>query len=315
LVDEGVAAYRELDFPAAVHLLRRSLESPVPQTDRTRALTYLGAAATLLGDRATAASAFRDLVIATPWTMLDTLTFPPQVTSLFREVRETTKAAAIRVPARATFVVRREALPVVLLVSSPQRVRVQIVDAGNSPVRALLDTTVRDSALVRWDGLDERGSPLATGSYTLRAESMVVQGRPLRTVIVPLEVSVRRPDPFPVPGLPESELRPERAGAAGAAWLIPAAVVGTALWAPAAFGDAQPAAPRIVLGAAITVGGGLAFWKHRPGRTIPTNVAHNDSVRTAWEAQVRQVERANAERQGAVHLDVRAGPARRVETP
>src|SRR5207247_2645483 len=87
----AVRAYQDLDFDTAARLLRRLLTPPLANglddAERTRALSYLGAAEHYRGRPDSAIAVFRRLAVLAPRDQPDTLIFPPEVTRLYDAVR------------------------------------------------------------------------------------------------------------------------------------------------------------------------------------------------------------------------------------
>jgi hypothetical protein len=87
LMTRAVRAYQDLDFNVAARLLRRVLAPPLERqlddTQRAKALSYLGAAEHYRGQDDSAIAVFRRLARLAPEAHPDTLTFPPEVTRLY----------------------------------------------------------------------------------------------------------------------------------------------------------------------------------------------------------------------------------------
>src|SRR5213076_675522 len=96
---QGIRAYQNLDFDQAAALLRRDLARASSSTatlgERAQGLLYLGAADLFRGRRDSAVAVFRRLVQLDPRYRPDRLVFPPEVTSVFDNVRVRIKTVAI----------------------------------------------------------------------------------------------------------------------------------------------------------------------------------------------------------------------------
>lgn len=317
LLDEGIAAYRDVDLVAAARLLRRALEAregaALNDAQRQRALMYLGAAEHLARAEDRAAAAFRELILLNPGFRPDTMVFPPPVTATFRRVLGTTKAAALTVPERHTFVPGQAGYPVTVTVTSSQFVTLQLERPDGGALVTLMDDRVDDSVTVQWDGRDADGRVVPEGRFVLRAVSSAAPCSPLRWVAVPIAIEQRTLAPRPIPAFPRDSLRPERTGGGLRLELgAPLIGLGTLIWAPPVLADVDHAAPRIVIGGGLTVGGLVALLSRGRGKPIPENIAFNRELRRRHERRVAAVERANA-RRGEPELTIRAGAVQRGE--
>ena len=96
-LSRAIAAYQSLEFEVAATLLRRALAdgSDLSDAQRREALAYLGAAEHYRARPDSAEEVFRRLVLLAPQYRPDTLVFPPEVTSVYDEVRRGTTAIAL----------------------------------------------------------------------------------------------------------------------------------------------------------------------------------------------------------------------------
>jgi hypothetical protein len=319
LMNEGLAAYDDLEFALAARLLRRAVfpdaEPALSTAQMERALVYLGASEVLLGEQNQAAETFRGLVLANPRYRPDELVFPPRVTRLYGEVLQTTKAVDLEAPPRMLLVTRTERIGFQVFPTSEHRIRAAIVTNDGATVRVLYDGVIEGPRTLAWDGLDGRGRPPAPGNYRLEIESMVTQGNTLRSVWMPITLEARAMETVATSSTPpESMLKAEKRSAVpGLSILIPSAVVSAALIIPALGSDAENSGARITVGAAVGLGGLIGFVLMRPGAELPDNVAYNDSLRADWSRRSVEAERENRERQGITRFMVYTGPPRRVE--
>src|SRR5207253_11438759 len=95
--------YQNVAFDPAATLLRRDLARATGATtssiERAQGLVYLGAADLFRGRRDSAVAVFRRLVQLDPRYRPDRLVFPPEVTSVFDNVRVETRAVVLVAPA------------------------------------------------------------------------------------------------------------------------------------------------------------------------------------------------------------------------
>src|SRR5213593_1368205 len=159
----GLRAYKNLEFDLAAWLLRRDVTqltaAGAPAAERAKGLVYLGAAELYRGRRDSAVAVFRRLVMLDPRYRPDRLVFPPEVTSLFDDVRLQTRTVAVAMPRDTTIVPGPGAFGMWVIVSSCQTVDVTLrYDAGAS-FRPLYSGSIVDSLKVPWDGLDAAGAP------------------------------------------------------------------------------------------------------------------------------------------------------------
>jgi len=94
----AILAYQNLDFDLAATLLRRAVAGTLSDSERVEALTYLGAAEHFRARPDSAAAAFRRLILLAPGYQPDTLIFPPEVTSVFKEVKGRTEVRVAVTP-------------------------------------------------------------------------------------------------------------------------------------------------------------------------------------------------------------------------
>lgn len=317
LVGRGVRAYQNVEFDAAVTLLRRALADSLAPADRARALTYLGAAEVFRSGgtrRDSAASAFRRLLLLDPRQRPDRLVFPPQVLSVFDEVRRATKAVLAVAPADARFRPGPGGgwFVVTLLGTSFHEIEARVARADGSVVRTLYVGPMGDSLAVRWDGLDTAAAFVPTGRYLLTVASRPSPGSPVvRVLQLPLETELVMPDTLSVPPPPaDSLLLPERvtrgvgfrslAGgllAAGAVMALP----------PLVADGADVSSFRVAVAGAVSFSGIVGFLTQRPGRPIPGNIAANRVQRDAWRRLADAAQAENTVRRREARLTVRAG--------
>jgi hypothetical protein len=313
---QGIGAYEQLDYPIAAAVLRRGLaaDAPgaLPDSDRALALVYLGASELFRGRPDSAVAAFQRLVLLRPAFRPDPLTFPPEVTDLFRQVRRDTRAVAIELPRTTPIEVGHQRFAARLIASAYHTVDVVITFEDGRAVRLLYSGPIGDSLPVWWDGRDASGAIVAAGSYWLRVSSRTAGGAAVRFIEVRLDVRRIDRDTLALPSPPaDSLLRPERwAAGPGLGALATGAVISGAVVALPTLvaSGAQPSSARFVVAGAVSLTSVVAFVLRRPGRLIPENAQANRELRATWQRQVQAVRLENAERRQAVRLVIDAGP-------
>jgi hypothetical protein len=314
LVERGVRAYQTLDYETAAALLRRALAAPAPDTatsvERVRALTYLAASDFYRDRRDSTAAVFRRLVLTAPRARPDPLIFPPEVTALYDAARRATKAVAAELP-DTTVDLNGGRYPIRLAASSFHEIVVALEQEDGRFLRGLYVGPIGDTLLVRWDGTDSAGVPLASGAYVLTVTSRPTPGGEiLRVLRVPLEVRAGGGrDTLPWPASPPAPL-PERAPSGPALRVLAAGVLtGTAALAlPGVVAkDAQPTGARFAVAGAVSLAGILGYFAHKPGRPLPQNAIANRARAAAWQVLRDSVRRENGNRRREVRLTVRSG--------
>jgi hypothetical protein len=321
LVDRAVQAYGDLDFGDAVGLVRRALAasgaSALSVEDRLRALSYLGAAEFYRGNRDSVRSAFRSLVELEPRFQLDELIFPPEVASQFAIIKRDTKIVRAVLPPVVRMRSGTSGFAPQLYTSSFHRIAASIIRSDGEPVRLLYSGVIGDSLQIVWGGLDSAGVAVGDGRYFLTIESSGSSGAPERLVQVPLDIVARPLDTLPHPPPPADSLfLPERAlSGPGFESLIGglAGGIGIALLPSSVAPGAELSAGRLAVAGAVTVAGVVGFFRRRPGRIIPANVAVNETLRQDWRERVDAVVRQNITRRNEPILEILVGQAMSVE--
>lgn len=312
---QGVRAYDDLEFDNAAGLLRRALAfqgaGALAPSDAARALMYLTATELLRERRDSARAVARRLVLANPRYRPDELVFPPDVLSLFGEVRRSTPAVIGRAPRDTAIRPGAEALEVRIYASTFHDLAATLTTEDGRVVRTLYTGPIADSLDLHWNGFDSTGTkPAPAGRYTVAVNSLDRARRVVRILRIPIEVTLGRVDTLAHPAPPaDSLLLPERQPMGpGLRALAPAALAGVAITVlPNVIANGEEASgARFMVGGAVTVAGIAAFFSRHPGRAIPANVAHNRTLRDAWRRDVADVTRRNAERARGM-LGIRAG--------
>ena len=323
LLARGLQAYQDLDFEAAANLIRTAAGAGaldgLPEQRQAEALTYLGAADRFLGNVDSTFAVFRTIVARFPLYRIDELVFPPEVSSLFTVVRRRTPSVAVRLPAqsRLEFEPGQGRLSVWIFPSTTHDLVAEVVTGAGDPVRSVYTGPVGDSLELRWDGRDATGTVVVSGAYTLNVQSRGASGRVERLVQIPLDVEALPVDTLLLPGPPADSLYvPERrAGTQGYEALLGGVLAGTAVAVLPSIlsSDAKPSGARFAVGAAISAGGILGFFRRRPGAVLVDNVAFNESIRQAWRDSVDVVTQLNVDRRRTPALVIRVGALSRVE--
>jgi len=316
----GVRATHDLEFDSAAAALRDALgrtgEGGLDPAGRARALAYLGATELFRERRDSAIAAFRRLVLLTPRYRFDQLTFPPEVTGLYDEVRLGTRAVAIEIAPETRIAAAGDRLVARLFGSAYHEITVTVVPPGAAPPRTIYAGAIGDSLEVLWDARDPGGTPVAPGAWLLRVASRGSAGSAGRTVEVPLDVRLGRGDTVPYPPPPaDSLLAPERTSGGSGRGLnaLLAGLAGgaaTALLPSLVAGGSDHAGARFAVAGAFGVAAIAGFVLGSRPQPIPRNVEANDRLRRAWTQQVETVRAENAQRRRQSPLVIHAAPMR-----
>jgi hypothetical protein len=299
LLGRGIQSYRDMDMAGASQQLRSALaagpavEGALGADARKQALTYLGAAELYRDRRDSATAAFRRLVNIDPRYRPDAVVFPPDVISLFTEVRRSTLAVAVTAPPRATFGAGDPGLPFVLYAS----VRHTVVVTAETVLGEVVDTVHRgpvgDSLRLRWN-VRGRGRTPPVGGMVLNVASLNRQGKVVRRVELPLQVSRGASERLETP--PPPPLLPERQGLAKPVGRLTAGL-GLAAISFVTFPEITGSdAAGVATGLVFTAGALVGFFEARPGKPLPENVAANAVTMARWRQQVEAIERSNRTR-------------------
>lgn len=319
----GIRAYQDLDYDSAAAAIRGALagsgRTTLSDSGRVRGLLYLGATELFRDHRDSASAAFRRLLLIDPRYRPDQLVFPPEVSSLFQDVRLATRAVAVSVQPVTQITAAGDRLVVWLYATSYHPIDVTLQRANGALVRTLYQGGAGDSLPVLWDGRTAIGSPADSGHYLLRVDSRGSDGQVVRSVGLPLEVATLRGDSLPWPPPPGATLfKPEHAaGGSGVSALVTglvAAATVVALPSLVARGSSGSGDRFAVVGA-LGVAGILGFQSLRRPQPIPENIAANLALRLTWQRQVDSVRTENASRRRTGRLVIRAEAVRVLEAP
>jgi hypothetical protein len=275
-------------------------------------LDYLAAAEFYRGNRDSAVAVYRRTLQKSPRHQLDDLIFPPEVTSLFDEVRRGIKTTGVDAATDTSFGLENGRWTVRLLASSYHQVNAVVLSPQGTVIYDLYGGPLEDSLTVQWDLRDSLRRTVPSGNYTLNIVS-TSGGRTVRLFKLPLVVSITRPDTVTMPlPLNDSLLLPEKTGSGPAVRSLlgglALGLVASAL--PVVVANGAPANPaRFVIGGAVGVAGIAGFFAHRGGRPIPDNIAANRTRKAAWTAQADSVIRENDRRRADVRVRIRTGAA------
>jgi len=196
---------------------------------------------------------------------------------------------------------------------------VTVLRANGVPLRNLYSGGVGDSLQVLWDGRGETGAPAESGRYRLRVDSRGGDGRVVRSVDLPLDVTQLRADTLPLPAPPAASLLlpehtvPTSGGRALATGLAAAAA---AMVLPSVVSSGTSGmGERFAVAGALGVAGVVGYQLQRRPQPIPENIAANQALRRTWQQQADSVRAVNAARLRALRLEIRAGAPRVVATP
>ncbi len=288
------------------------MRPPLALEDRADALTFLAASLVFMGQADSAEVVFTTLVRLDPRYEPDQLVFPPEVTSVFESARRATMAIAIEAPERTQFLLDQGQFSARLFASSVHDILAEIRTADGARRQTIYTGPVRDSLQLSWNGRDPAGDVAPSGLYMLEVTSRDARGMALRTVTMPLEVSVSRADTLPLPTTPPDSLfLPEEttSGRASAEALVGGVIAGAAvLLVPLAIAPRiDLSSARYVIAGALGAIGVVGTLKYRPGRPLPDNVEYNENLRRALRAQTDSILRENAALRGEVRFVITAG--------
>src|SRR2546429_667692 len=218
---------------------------------------------------------FRRLVQLDPRYRPDRLVFPPEVTSVFDNVRVETRAVVLVAPPDTVISTGTGAFSFWVVASAFQTVEVTLRYQDGAPFRALYAGPMGDSLRVQWDGLDAAGQMPPVSRVLLRVASRAPTRELAGIVQPPLDLRIVHIDTLPWPKPPADSLfRPERSGSRPAL----RALLGGALPAtprapvPSVVGGDRPSGSRLVVAGAAGVarGLGVAWRRPRTARAAPT---------------------------------------------
>ena len=317
-LSRAVQAYQNLEYDNAAAAFRAALartgSGGLSDSERVQGLVYLGATELFAGRRDSAVVAFERLLVFDPRYRIDQLTFPPEVTGLFQQVRLRTRAAAVVAPPLTRLANPGDRLPLWVHVASFHPLDVFVARSDGAPLRTLYQGGVGDSLLIAWDGRGSDGEPVAAGRYVVRVDSRGADGRVIRTAELSLEVAQVPRDTLPLPPpLPDAVFKPETSpGGSGLGALLTGlgGALAVVVLPPVISAKAPGMGARFVVAGALGIGGAVGFPMQRRPHPLPENMAANQALRLAWERQADSVRTENAARRRNVELVIRGGVSR-----
>jgi hypothetical protein len=316
----ALASFNDLDFDAAATRLRAALALTGAQrlgdTDRTRALMYLGATENFRGVRPSAIDAFRALLVIDPRYRPSDVVFPPEIIALYQETRIGVRATSADIAPVADLVVPTDRLPIKIFASSLHDIRVRITSSLGAPERVLYEGVIGDSVLVSWDGREASGAAGRPGRYLLRIASRGSGGNIERELQIPLEVEHIPIDTLPWPEqLNSRQLRPETVVRANGTRQVVTGLAGAAavVLLPSLIGATDVSSLRYGVAAGISVAGLVGLATATRPQPVPENIAYNNTLRAEWSREFERIKAENRTRLSTVRLRVRTERAVTVE--
>lgn len=313
----GVRHYQQLEYDSASMMLRRAIAvsgaGALNDDNRTRALTYLGAAELFRSKRDSAYAVFRRLVAHNPRARPDPLVFPPEVTTIYDFAREATKVVRVELPRDTTIRIGADRYRARLFASSFQQIIVSVEREDGFTVKTLYAGAISDTLQVFWTGDDTLFMANDSGRLVFSVTSLTNAGRQGRIVHIPLDLVMGPQDTLPSPPpLPDSLFLPEHEPAGpGLKALVRGAGIGFAVAALPGLvaGGTSPSGSRYAVAGGLTIAGLIGFFHHRPGKPLPENISANAALREGWENSVRTTNAENVIRVQQKRLDVHTGAA------
>jgi hypothetical protein len=304
VLDQGVAAYRDLEMESAGWLLRQALASDrISPRERVTALSYLGASEFYRDRRDSALAAYGQLIRLEPWHRLDRLVFGPDVQAVFEEARRRTPVTEVRA-ASTSFAADGAGLPIHVRVNTPHVVTVTFESVNGAVLDTVFRDRVRDSTIVHWGARATDGGRAPVGGYVMGVTSLDRRGRAGHRVALPVQVTRTPDDPLGLPERPALLPETQPAGPAFARLGLGLAAATAAWFITPVFTD--NAAPQVALALTFGAAGVLGYVDARPGKPLPDNVVQNRVALEAWEARVARVRAENGRRAegGTVTVEV-----------
>jgi len=319
----AVQTYQSLEYDRAAAGFRAALARTdaggLNDSERVQGLVYLAATELFAGRRDSAVVAFERLLVFDPRYRIDQLTFPPEVTGLFQQVRLRTRAAAVAAPQLTRLVNPGDRLSLWVYAAAFHPLDVVVTRPDGAPLRTLYQGGVGDSLQIPWDGRGADGQQVTAGRYLVRVDSRGADGRVIRTVELPLDVARVPRDTLALPPpLPDSAFKPESSpGGSGVGPLLTGLGGALAVIAlpPVISAKAPGMGARFVVAGALGIAGAVGFPLQRRPHPLPENMAANQAMRLAWERQADSVRAENASRRRNVELVIRAGVSRPARSP
>jgi hypothetical protein len=312
-IDSALAMLDRGETEVGAELLRQLVgprATAYPPDVRDRALARLTEATWSLGERDSAQSVLRELVLVDPFYSPPADLFNPELQAAYGRVRRGTTAIGIRAPRDTVVTPLRDSLAVEIAVGQPGEVRLLLRLSSPRPRDSLLMALVVDSvARGRIPLIAPDGSVLAPGNYTIEGE-VAASGRGASDL---LQLTVERMtvDTAPhEPSVPDAAKRPEmRKRGPSLRTLGEGIGLGAlAVFVSSAVND-RTLSGRPIPSAAWVVGGSIAladFAFKRASVPIPENISYNASLRAQLDTQNRAIAAQNATKLRLAPLRIRA---------
>ena len=310
VLNRAVILYEELQLERAVTLFKE-LMSPsntsVSATERVQAMTYLGAAYALLGQRDSSIAYYHAALERDPFIDLDPTVFTAQERQLFAVARRRTFVVGARAVSDTGFVPGLGRVSLRFVTTQHARVHAVVRRAGAEGPMASFRWTAEGASESPWDGLDQQGARLAPGRYQLEVSATTTTDSLRDTVGLRFDVRYEH-EPledtlvFDVGSLlPERQL-PSVARTHLAAGLAAAAF---AIAVPSLIGHGELGGTRkhAAVMASVSASGGIAaFVLLRRGAAIPSHVLANSRRREEHVRLNAEIRERNAARMAEARM-------------
>jgi hypothetical protein len=302
----ATAAYRDLEYSAAIMGAKQALRERLRSGDQERAYEILGFSYAALDSARQATDAFAQLVLLNPDKDLDPARISPKITSLFALARAQVLVVRRFEMDSVRIVAGVQTVPLSFVVTRAARVRARIVGAGRE---ALLDSSRVDGAVrVLWNGLMADGLPPATGSYRLVVEATA--GRDSYAASYPLRIQSGAVDTLVhLTSLEGYELLPETV-VPPRSWrpfVMASVAAGVVAGSSLAFEDGTLGGSRREM-LSVSVGtmtlGFLASLKRPAPVAAPANIRYNALVREQLARRNAELTSQNVTRRRQVQLTI-----------
>ena len=312
-VQDGIQAYQDLDFSGATQILNPlTYDSSIALDRRVTARSYLGAANVFLGQVSSAETVYRNLLTDDPTFRPDQLVFPPEVTTFFEQVRVRTRVVRT-VPQEnieAMIGVDTVLIDIVASIGHTVVAEMHFYGAGAlETVQRVYSGEIGETDRIAWDPGAVGVEKLMSDSVWLSIVSLSPGGAEERRVVLPLHLTITRPDTLDHPVFPAEMILPELGPRRRGPSLMAGALGGMALaLAPAiASPEAQLNGARFSIMGGIVLAATIGLIKPAPGLPIPANVEANRMLREQWQARLDQVLIENERLRVEIRLTVRPG--------
>lgn len=314
VLSRGVILYEELQLERAAVLLRE-VTSPSTTTatmaERVRAMKYLGATFSLLGQRDSAIAYFRRMLERDPFMDLEPAVFTAQERELFARARAQTFVVGVRTISDTGFVPGQGGVSLRFVTTRHARVQAIVRRPGEAEPLAAFRWTAEGASESPWDGLDQKGARLRAGRYQLDVTATATTDSASDTVTLRFDVNYDHEPLEDSLVFDPRSLLPERRPPSIARSQLAAgvALASFAIAVPSVIGHGELSGTRkhAVVMASVTASGGIAsFFLLRRGSGIPANVLENAQRREQHVRQNREIRERNAARLAAARMIITA---------